>query len=70
VDKILDTARATADKAQQAKLYGQFQEIVAKDGPGSIVYVISLACGVSKKVQNFAASPLMFVDISEVTLAA
>jgi peptide/nickel transport system substrate-binding protein len=70
VDKILDTARATADKAQQAKLYGQFQEIVAKDGPGSIVYVISFACGVSKKVQNFAASPLMFVDISEVTLAA
>ena len=34
VDKILDAARATGDKAEQAKLYGQFQEIVAKDGPG------------------------------------
>ena len=36
VDRILDTARATGDKSKQAELYGKFQEIVAKDGPGSI----------------------------------
>lgn len=70
VDRILDTARATGDKSKQAELYGKFQEIVAKDGPGSIVYVTNFACGLSRKVQNFAASPLMFVDISNVTLAA
>jgi peptide/nickel transport system substrate-binding protein len=70
VDKILEAARATGDKAEQAKLYGRFQEIVAKDGPGSVVYVQSFACGVSNKVQGFAPSPLMFVDISNVTIAS
>lgn len=69
VDQILDKARTTADKAEQAKLYGRFQEIIAKDGPGCVVYVQNFACGVSKKVQNFAGSPLMFVDISNVTIA-
>ena len=70
VDKILDAARVTADKAEQARLYGKFQEIVAKDGPGVIVYVQNFACGVSKKVQGFAGSPLMWADISNVSLGA
>jgi peptide/nickel transport system substrate-binding protein len=70
VDKLLEAARTTGDKNEQAKLYGQFQEIVAKDGPGSVVYVQSFACGVSNKVQGFAPSPLMFVDISNVTISA
>ena len=70
VDKLLEAARVTADKTEQAKLYGQFQGIVAKDGPGNVVYVQSFACGVSNKVQGFAPSPLMFVDISNVTLTA
>jgi peptide/nickel transport system substrate-binding protein len=69
VDKILDAARSTSDKAEQAKLYGRFQEIVAKNGPGCVVYVQDFACGVSKKVQNFVGSPLMFVDISNVTIS-
>jgi peptide/nickel transport system substrate-binding protein len=68
VDKLLDAARTTADTAEQARLYGRFQEIVAKDGPGCIVYAKNFACGVSKKVQNFTPSPLMWVDISTVTL--
>ena len=68
VDEVLDRARATADKAEQAKLYGRFQEIVAKDGPGCVVFVQNFACGVSKKVQNFTGSPLMWVDITNVTI--
>jgi peptide/nickel transport system substrate-binding protein len=68
VDKLLDIARTTADKAEQAKLYGRFQEITVADGPGSIVYVSSFACGVSKKVSDFAPSPLMYVDVSNVGL--
>ena len=70
VDKLLDTARTIADPVEQAKLYGRFQEIVVKDGPGSIVLVSNFACGISKKVQGFAPSPLMFADISQVTLAS
>jgi peptide/nickel transport system substrate-binding protein len=70
VDKLLDTARTIADPAQQAKLYGRFQEIVVKDGPGSIVLVTNFACGISKKVGGFTSSPLMFADISQVTLSS
>ncbi len=69
VDKLLDDARSSADKAEQAKAYGRFQEIIAKDGPGCVIYVENFACGVSKKVQNFTSSPLMFVDISDVTVS-
>jgi peptide/nickel transport system substrate-binding protein len=69
VDKILDTARATADKAEQKKLYGLFQEIVAKDGPGCLVFVRNFACGVSKKVQGFTGSPQMWVDVNNVSIA-
>jgi peptide/nickel transport system substrate-binding protein len=68
VDRLLDAARTTADVKEQAALYGKFQEIIDKEGPGSIVYVQNFACGVSNKVKGFTASPLMFVDINTVTL--
>ena len=68
--KLLEAARATSDKAEQAKLYGRFQEIVSKDGPGSVVYVQTFACGVSNKVHNLEVSPLQREDISQVTLSA
>ncbi len=70
VDKLLQAARVTSDKAEQARLYGQFQQIIAEDGPGSVVYVKNFACGVSKKVSGFAPSPLMLLDFSAVTVAA
>ncbi|MEJ1975249.1 MAG: ABC transporter substrate-binding protein, partial [Acetobacteraceae bacterium] len=70
VDKLLEAARITTDKAEQSKLYGRFQEIIAEDGPGCVVYVKNFACGVSKKVSGFSPSPLMLVDISAVTVAA
>jgi peptide/nickel transport system substrate-binding protein len=70
VDKLLDAARGTVDKAEQAKLYGRFQEIVAKDGPGCICYVQNFACGVSKKVANFVGSSLMYVNLTSVTVTA
>jgi len=69
VDKILDAARSTSDKTEQAKLYGQFQEMVLDDGPGCIVYVQNFACGVSDKVANLVLSPLMFIDFLKVSLA-
>ncbi len=69
VDKLLTAARSTTDKAEQQKLYTRFQEIVADDGPGCVVYVKNFACGVSKKVSGFAPSPLQLVDISLATVA-
>ena len=70
VDKLLDDARVTADTAEQKKLYGRFQEIIAEDGPGAVVYVKGFACGVSKKVSGFAPSPLFLVDLSAATVGA
>jgi peptide/nickel transport system substrate-binding protein len=68
VDKVLDAARATADKDEQAKLYGRFQELLLDDSPGSVIYVQNFACGVSNKLRNLEISPLMLMDFSKVTL--
>ena len=70
VDKLLEAARITTDTAEQDRLYGRFQEIIADDGPGCVVYVKNFACGVSRKVTGFAPSPLMFVDVSTAVVAA
>src|SRR5271163_2571596 len=65
VDQVLDAARATTDKAVQAKLYGRFQELVLDDPPGSVIYVQNFACGTSNKVKDLAISPLMLMDFSK-----
>lgn len=70
VDALLDEARATTDVKRQAQLYGRFQEITCKDGPGIVVYVQSLACGVANRLHDFAVTPLQLADISKVTIAA
>jgi peptide/nickel transport system substrate-binding protein len=70
VDKVLDAARSTADKKEQAKLYGQFQELLMDDSPGSVIYVQNFVCGVSNKVQNLIVSPLMLLDFSKAALTA
>lgn len=70
VDTLLTQARSTTDKAEQNKLYTRFQEIIATDGPGPVVYVKNFACGVSKKVAGFSPSPLQLVDLSTATVAA
>jgi peptide/nickel transport system substrate-binding protein len=68
VDKVLDAARATTDKAVQAKLYGRFQELVLDDPPGSVIYVQNFACGTSNRVKDLTISPLMLMDFSKATI--
>ena len=68
--RVLDAARATGDKAEQAKLYGRFQELVIDDGPGSVIYVQNFACGFSNKVRDVVVSPLMLLDFSKAALTA
>ena len=70
IDTLLTEARSTTDTAKQDKLYTRFQEIIATDGPGSVVFVKNFACGVSKKVTGFAPSPLQLVDVSTASVAA
>ena len=70
VDQVLDAARATTDAAEQKRLYGRFQEIVAKDGPGSVVFIQPLACGVGARVKDFRVTPLQLADISRATVVA
>lgn len=70
VDKLLTQARSTTDTAEQKKLYTRFQEIIADDGPGCVVYVKNFACGVGKKVSGFAPSPLQLVDVSRASVSA
>jgi peptide/nickel transport system substrate-binding protein len=69
VDKVLDAARTTGDKEEQARLYGRFQELVLDEGPGAVVYVLNFACGVSNKVRNLELSPLMLMDVTKVTVS-
>jgi ABC-type transport system substrate-binding protein len=70
VDTVLDAARTTADKNEQAKLYGRFQEMLLEDSPGSVIYVQNFACGISNKVRDIVVSPLMVLDFSKAALAA
>ena len=70
VDKVLDAARATTSTTEQKKLYGQFQEMVIDDGPGSVIFVQNFACGISNKVQNVALSPMMLLDITKAALTS
>jgi len=70
VDQVLDAARATNSTAEQARLYGRFQEMLLDDSPGSVIYVQNFACGVSNKVRNLVISPLMLMDFSKAALTA
>jgi peptide/nickel transport system substrate-binding protein len=70
VDKLLDEARSTSDTALQAKLYGRFQEIIAQDGPGCIVFVQNFACAIGPKVKSLNLLPLSLMDLAAATLVA
>ena len=68
VDKILDAARQTSDINEQKKLYTRFQTVVTADDPGPVLFVGNNATGVGNRVQGFRSSPLMFLDLRNVTL--
>ncbi|MDB5395095.1 MAG: hypothetical protein JWM91_2601 [Rhodospirillales bacterium] len=68
IDDVLDEARSTTDRARQAALYGRFQEIVAKDGPGAVIYVANFACGTAKTLRGVELGPLQLIDITKASL--
>ena len=69
VDKVLDAARQTSDVDEQKRLYTRFQELLAADDPGPVVFVTTNAVGVSNRVQGFSASWNVIMDVRNVTLA-
>jgi peptide/nickel transport system substrate-binding protein len=68
MDKILDAARAAGTTQDQARLYKQFQVIALQDPPGVIPYVINHINAFSKSVKNFHSSPMMWLDLRQVSL--
>jgi len=69
VDQLLDTARQTADAAEQKKLYTRFQEIAVNDGPGPVIFVLHHADGVSNRVKGYQASATRTINLRGVTLS-
>lgn len=67
-DKILDDARRTNDEAGRARLFKEFQVVVDETQPGLIAYSMAHVNGVSKKVEGFRSTPMLWLDLKAVTL--
>lgn len=68
MDRILDAARASGSVEEQAKLYKDMQAISLKDPPGVVPYVINHVNAYRKTVKGFHSSPMMWLDLREVSL--
>ena len=68
MDKILDGARAARSETEQAELYKQFQKVALEDPPGVIPYVLNHANGYRKTVKDFHSSPMMWLDLRQVSI--
>jgi len=69
MDRVLDAARATGDAAEQARLYKQMQVLALADPPAIIPYVINHVNAYRKNIKGFHSSPMMWLDLREVTAA-
>ena len=69
MDRVLDAARATGDAAEQARLYKQMQVLALGDPPAIIPYVINHVNAYRKNIKGFHSSPMMWLDLREVTAA-
>jgi peptide/nickel transport system substrate-binding protein len=68
VDKILDEARKTNDDAARKKLFQEFQAVVEETQPSIIAYSMAHVNGVSKKVEGFKSTPMLWLELKNVTL--
>jgi peptide/nickel transport system substrate-binding protein len=68
VDKILDEARKTNDDAARKKLFQEFQAVVEETQPSLIAYSMAHVNGVSKKVEGFKSTPMLWLELKNVTL--
>jgi peptide/nickel transport system substrate-binding protein len=68
MDRVLDAARAAASIEDQTRLYKEMQVIALDDPPGIIPYVINHVNAYRKNVKGFHSSPMMWLDLREVSL--
>ena len=68
MDRVLDAARASGSLDDQAKLYKEMQALSLEDPPGIVPYVINHVNAYRKAVTGFKSSPMMWLDLREVSL--
>jgi peptide/nickel transport system substrate-binding protein len=69
MDQILDAARGARAPADQIKFYKQFQVLAVEEPAGVIPYVTNHVNAVSDRVHNFHSSPMMWLDLRQVTVS-
>jgi peptide/nickel transport system substrate-binding protein len=68
VDAILDQARRTNEESARKKLFQEFQAVVEETQPSIIAYSMAHVNGVSRKVEGFQSTPMLWLDLKNVTL--
>ena len=68
VDQILDDARKTNDEAGRKALFEKFQAVVEETVPGIIAFSAAHVNGVSRKVEGFKSTPMLWLELKSVTL--
>ena len=68
MDRILEAARAARSDAEQKAQYLKFQALALEDPPGVVPYVINHVNAYRKNVKGFKSSPMMWLDLREVSI--
>ncbi len=68
VDDLLDTARKTNDEAKRAELFSEFQKIVDETVPSIIAFSAGHVNGVRKNVEGFKSTPMMWLELKDVSI--
>ena len=68
VDQILDEARRTNEEAPRKVLFEKFQAVVDETVPGIMAYSAAHVNGVSKKVEGFRSTPMLWLELKSVSL--
>ena len=68
-DEILDGARRTRDEAELESLFREFQAVVHEYVPGIIAYSMAHVNGVNRRVEGFQSTPMMWLELADVSLA-
>ena len=66
VDELLDLARGSTDESRRADLFRRYQAIMDQTMPGIIAYAAMQVNGVRRRVQNFHASPMGWLELKDV----
>ena len=68
VDQLLDDARTTNDEGARKAVFERFQALVEETVPGIIAYSAAHVNGVSRKVEGFKSTPMLWLELKDVTL--